>query len=294
MCSDRIRWLAVSGSKTPPGPASRPRWWPARRSSSRPGRLSDPPAQRPRRRLAGIYRSTPWPRGIIRAFRLQCPAMFLLADLVELVRRPFTALRTIDARRRLTDGLVALTLSVTLPAAVAEVAALGPFRPPANLGSLPSLTAQGSDIYARWVYMHRFVLPVYGIAISLVLWIAAAGLIHVIARTLGGRGDFPGLAKLVGYVALLGLVALPLALVDAWLKLQGASQAEASFGQLVGLVAVALFLWQNALLVMAARDHYAVSTERAIAAVVGPIGVVIVLALALLYPGIILTIVAQQ
>ncbi|TMF10836.1 MAG: hypothetical protein E6I37_11555 [Chloroflexi bacterium] len=220
--------------------------------------------------------------------------MFLLADLVELVRRPFTALRTIDARRRLTDGLVALTLSVTLPAAVAEVAALGPFRPPANLGSLPSLTAQGSDIYARWVYMHRFVLPVYGIAISLVLWIAAAGLIHVIARTLGGRGDFPGLAKLVGYVALLGLVALPLALVDAWLKLQGASQAEASFGQLVGLVAVALFLWQNALLVMAARDHYAISTERAIAAVVGPIGVVIVLALALIILGIILTIVAQQ
>src|SRR5438105_250182 len=110
----------------------------------------------------------------------------------------------------------------------------------------------------------------------------------------GGPGDFPGLAKLVGYVALLGLVALPLALVDAWLKLQGASQAEASFGHLVGLVAVALFLWQNALLVMAARDHYAISTERAVAAVVGPIGVVIVLALALIILGIILTIVAQQ
>ena len=220
--------------------------------------------------------------------------MFLLADLVELVRRPFTALRTIDARRRLTDGLVALTLSVTLPAAVAEVAALGPFRPPANLGSLPSLTAQGSDIYARWVYMHRFVLPLYGIAISLVLWVAAAGLIHLIARSLGGRGDFAGLAKLVGYAALVGLVALPVALVDALLKLQKAAGAEAAFGQLAGLVAVGIFLWQNVLLVMATRDHYAISTERAIAAVVGPIGVVIVLALALIILGIILTIVAQQ
>jgi hypothetical protein len=220
--------------------------------------------------------------------------MFLLADLVELVRRPFTALRTIDARRRLSDGLVALTLSVTLPAAVAELGALGPFRPPANLGSLPSLTAQGADIYARWVYMHRFVLPVYGIAISLVLWIAAAGLIHMIARALGGRGDFPGLAKLVGYAALVGTVALPVAAVDAWLKLQGASRAEASFGQLVGLVAIAIFLWQNALLVIATRDHYAISTERAVAAVVGPIGVVIALALALIIVGIILTIIAQQ
>src|SRR2546429_7761567 len=169
MCSDRSRWATVAGSRTHRGQASRPRWWPATRSSSRPGRLSDPPAQRPRHRQAGIYRSTPWPRGIIRAFRLQCPAMFLLADLAELVRRPFAALRTIDQRRSLAAGLVALGLSITLPAAVAELAALAPFRPPPNLGSLPSLTAPGAGIYARWVYMHRFVLPVYGIAISLVL-----------------------------------------------------------------------------------------------------------------------------
>ena len=220
--------------------------------------------------------------------------MFLLADLAELVRRPLTALRTIDQRRSLAAGLVALGLSITLPAAVAEVAALAPFRPPPNLGSLPSLTAQGADVYARWVYMHRFVLPVYGIAISLVLWVAAAGLIHVIARTLGGRGDFAGLAKLVGYAALVGLVALPVALVDALLKLQGATGAESSFGQLAGLVAVGIFLWQNALLVIATRDHYAISTERAVAAVIGPIGAVIVLALALIILGIIFAIMTQQ
>jgi len=220
--------------------------------------------------------------------------MFLWADLVELVRRPFTALRLIDARRRLAGGLAALALSVTVPAAVAELAALGPFRPPANLGSLPSLTAQGADIYARWVYMQRFVLPLYGIAVSAVLWLAAAGLIHVIARALGGRGDFAGLLKLVGYAALVGLVALPVALVDALLKLQGAARAELSFGQLTGVVAIGIFLWQNALLVMAARDHYAISTERAVAAVVGPIGAVVVLVLALIVLAIILAIIAQQ
>ncbi|MDQ6711917.1 MAG: YIP1 family protein [Candidatus Dormibacteraeota bacterium] len=220
--------------------------------------------------------------------------MVLWTDLVELVRHPFSGLRAIDARRRLADGLLALALSVTLPAAVAELGALGPFRPPANLGSVPSLTAQGADIYARWVYMNRFVLPVYGIAISAALWVAAAGVIHLIARALGGRGDFAGLAKLVGYSALVGLLALPVTLVDALLKLQGGARAEAAFGQLAGLVAVAVFLWQNALLVIATRDHYAISMERAVAAAVGPIGVVVVLALALLVLAVVLAIVAQQ
>ena len=208
--------------------------------------------------------------------------MFLWADLVELVRHPFSAIGVIDARRRLADGLLALGLSVTLPAAVAELGALGPYRPPANLGSLPSLTAQGADIYARWVYMHRFLIPVSAIGVSLVLWIAAAGLIHLIARALGGRGNFAGLVKLLGYAALVGVVALPLTLLDALLKLQGNAGIELSIGQLAGVVGIAIFLWQNALLVMAARQHYAISTERAVAAVIGPIGTVLVLIVALI------------
>jgi hypothetical protein len=217
--------------------------------------------------------------------------MFFWTDLIELVRRPFTALGTIDARRRLADGLIALGLSVMLPAAVSELAALAPFRPPADLGSLPSLTAQGADLYTRWTYEHRFVLPLYGVAVSGLLWIAAAGLIHGIARALGGRGDFAGLLKLVGFVALIGLLALPVALADALLKLQG---NRLSIGQLAGVVSLGIFLWQNVLLIFATRDHYAISTERAVAAVIGPIGVLAVVFVALLIAGIILTIIAQQ
>jgi hypothetical protein len=220
--------------------------------------------------------------------------MFLWTDLIELVRHPFSALDVIDTRRRLLDGLLALGLSVTLPAAVSELAALGPFRAPANLGSLPSLTAQGADIYARWVYLHRFSIPVYGIGVSLVLWIAAAGMIHGIARALGGRGDFAGLLKLVGYAALVGLVALPVASADALLKLQGNAKAELYVAQLTGLLGLVIFLWQNALLVMATRRHYAISTERAVAAVIGPVGVALVLIVALIILAITLAVIAQQ
>lgn|SRR6202795_3283946 len=220
--------------------------------------------------------------------------MFLWTDLIELVRHPFSALAVIDTRRRLLDGLLALGLSVTLPAAAAELAALGPFRPPANLGSLPSLTAQGADIYGRWVYLHRFSIPVYGVGVSLVLWIVAAGLIHGIARALGGRGNFVGLLKLVGYAALVGLVALPVASADAFLKLQGNAKAELNVAQLAGLLGVVIFLWQNALLVMATRRHYAISTERAVAAVIGPVGVALVLIVALIILAITLAVIAQQ
>jgi hypothetical protein len=220
--------------------------------------------------------------------------MFLWVDLIAMVRRPSAALSRIDAQRGLPDGLLALALSVTLPAAVSELAALGPFRPPTNLGSLPSLTAQGADIYARWVYQHRFLLPLYGVAITAVLWLAAAGLIHVIARALGGRGDLTGLVKLAGYAALVGLVALPVTLADALLKLQGGARAELSVGQLAGVLGLAIFLWQNVLLVLATRAHYGISTERAVASVIGPIGAILVLILALIILAIVLAIVAQR
>jgi hypothetical protein len=220
--------------------------------------------------------------------------MYLWADLIDLVRRPFQGLRVIDDRRRLRDGLLALALSVTLPALVSEFAALGPFRPPANLGSLPSLTAQGADIYARWVYQHRFALPIYGLLISAVLWLAAAGLIHVIARALGGAGDYLGYLKLAGYAALVGLVSLPVSLVDAVLKVQGNSRAELPVGQLLGLLGLAIFVWQNALLVVAARAHYGIATERALVAVIGPVGAVAVLTIALVILAVILAILSQQ
>jgi len=219
--------------------------------------------------------------------------MFLWADLRELVRHPFSALGAIDARRRLADGLAALGLSLALPAVLSELGALGPFRPPANLGSLPSLTAQGADIYARWVYQNRFVLPVYGILFSGPVWLLAAGLIHVIARALGGRGDFSGYLKLVGYAAFVGVITLPLAVVDALLKIRGDARPELQVGQLLGLLGLAIFLWQNALLVLAARQHYGLSTERAVAAVVGPIGVVVVLVLALVILAVVFAIISR-
>jgi hypothetical protein len=218
----------------------------------------------------------------------------VFGDLIRLIRRPIPALTCIDRDRPLALGLIALGLSVALPAAVAEPAALGPYRPSVQLGSLPSLTAQGADLYARWSYANRFLLPIYGLLISVLLWVIAVALIHAIVRALHGRGTFSGFVKLAGYIAFLGILALPFQLLDAATRLAGNGRAEQSAGQLAGLIGVGIFVWQNALLIYAAREHYRISTERAVAAVLGPIGGVAVVLVALVIVAAVLVALGQS
>jgi hypothetical protein len=218
----------------------------------------------------------------------------VFGDAVALIRRPIAGLRLIDLDRPVGAGLIALFLSVILPALVSEIGALGPYRPPSDLGSLPSLTAQGADLYARWSYQHRFLLPAYGALISLALWLLGTTIIHAVARALRGRGDFNGFLKLAGYVALLGLLALPVQVLDALARLAANSRLEVGTGQLAGFAGLAIVLWQNLLLVYAARQHYGISTERAVAAVIGPIGGVVVLIVALAIAGALLLAFSQS
>lgn len=199
-----------------------------------------------------------------------------------LIVHPSRGLAEIAARRRGDQAALALGLSLLLPAVFAELAAFAPYRPPANLGSLPSLTAQGADIYARWVYLHRFWIPIVEVLIGLLLWLVAGVLIHLGARALKGQGDLPGYFKLIGFVALVGLVPVPVSALDAFARLSSNARAAAAIGSLAGLTGVAVFLWQNGLLILAAQAHYGLSMPRAMTAVVGPIGCLVVLGIALL------------
>ena len=177
-----------------------------------------------------------------------------------------------------TTGLVGWTIAWRATSAVATLA-LGAFL----------IRQLSPSEYGRYT----FVLSVLVYIALLATFGQDQGLLRYLPEVLG-RGDFAGMAKLVGYAALVGLVALPVALVDALLKLQGNARVELAVGQLVGLLGVAIFLWQNALLVMATRRHYAISTERAVAAVIGPIGVGVVLVLALIILAVVLAVIGQQ
>ncbi len=198
--------------------------------------------------------------------------MYLWSDFLQLVTRPFAALPFIERHRRRRDGLLALGIGLILPLLAAELAATGPFRPPAELGSVPEEARLLADIFARWSYQHRFQLPLVQLAAALVLWIAAAGLIHLFARSLDGRGGFGGYLKLAGYVALVGSVTLPLLLLDSVFRAGGDARAAARTGSLLPALAVAVFVWQNLLLILGAHVHYGLSAGRATTAVIGPVG----------------------
>ncbi|HEY0492546.1 MAG TPA: YIP1 family protein [Candidatus Dormibacteraeota bacterium] len=208
--------------------------------------------------------------------------MSLRADLAGLVLRPFQTLPEIDRRRRLSEGALALGVAVLLPFLLGEISAVAPYRPPAQLGSLPSLTSQGVDIYARWVYQHRFLIPAVGALASLLLWLLAATLIHMGARALKGSGSLSGLIKLVGFVSLLGLTALPFSALETFVRFLPNRAAEASLASLSSVVGLGIFLWQNFLLVGSVQGHYHLPLGRAVTAVLGPIGCLVILGIALL------------
>jgi hypothetical protein len=219
---------------------------------------------------------------------LQCRATVTLAgDLISVLRRPFHAFPPLDERRSLSDGLLALVLGVALPTLVQELAALAPYRRVAVAGASPDAAAL-TDLFNRWSYEHRFWLPLYGLIAGLVLWLLAAALVHWVARALHGRGSFAGYLKLVGYVALAGIVLVPFNLIDLALKAASSPGAEAQFGSLLLVLSLAVFTWQNLLLILAARGHYALSMERATTAVLGPVGALIVLMIGLVIVGTVL------
>lgn len=202
--------------------------------------------------------------------------MYLFADLAEVLRHPFQAFPRLQQARRLKHGLVALAAALILPALVDEIAGLAPYRSVALPAISPDAAAL-SDLFSRWSFQERFRLPVYGVMAGLVLWLLAAVLVHAVARALQGRGGLAGYMKLVGYVALAGIITLPFTAADVALKAAGNRTAEAQLSSLVLLLSIAVFAWQNFLLVVAAHSHYGLSMERATAAVLGPVGALIVL-----------------
>jgi len=106
-------------------------------------------------------------------------------------------------------------------------------------------------------------------------WVVIAGILHVVAKILGGKGVFTEMLVLMGFAALPNVFQAPIGLVV--ILSGGLTGAFIALG-LSGILAI----WILILDVLAIREAHKFSTGRAIATLVLPFVVLIVLAFILM------------
>src|SRR2546421_5958989 len=139
--------------------------------------------------------------------------MLLLQDALGLLRRPRATLARIDGRRGSGHGLTGICLSATLPALVAELAALGPYPGPAGLGAPPTEIRLLSEAFLRWRYQERFLLPLGDLLLGAALWLVGVALTHWEDGAITGViGPAAAVAAVLFAVVIMGTVLLVMAL----------------------------------------------------------------------------------
>lgn len=111
---------------------------------------------------------------------------------------------------------------------------------------------------------------ILSVVIGFIGWVVTAGILHVVAKILGGKGVFTEMLVLMGFAALPNVFQAPIGLVVVLYG--GLTGAFIALG-LSGILAI----WILILNVLAIREAHKFSTGRAIATLVLPFVVLIVL-----------------
>jgi len=90
---------------------------------------------------------------------------------------------------------------------------------------------------------------------SLLGMFISAGILHLIASLLKGKGEFPGLISAVGFASFPMIISTPLSLLDYML---GVSIS------LYGIISLPFTLWTIVLTIIGIRENYNFSTARAV------------------------------
>ena len=119
------------------------------------------------------------------------------------------------------------------------------------------------------------------VVVGFILWVVIAGILHVVAKILGGKGAFTEMLVLMGFAMLPNIFQAPIGLIALFSG--GLTGALIAIG-LGGILAI----WVLILDVLAIREAHKFSTGRAIATLVLPFVVLMVLAFILIIVGIFL------
>ena len=170
--------------------------------------------------------------------------------------------------------------SVTLAAIVVLIACIC-----SGAGSILTQSAFMS-LFAEFPGFEEMVFsPIASMTMSVVVgfigWVVIAGILHVVAKILGGKGAFTEMLVLMGFAMLPNIFQAPIGLIAIFSG--GLAGALIAIG-LGGILAI----WVLILDVLAIREAHKFSTGRAIATLVLPFVVLMVLAFILIIVGIFL------
>ncbi|MFO7967006.1 MAG: Yip1 family protein [Archaeoglobaceae archaeon] len=115
---------------------------------------------------------------------------------------------------------------------------------------------------------------VLGVVGGVLGWVIIAGVLHLVAKALGGRGTFEGMLLLMGFATLPNIFQAPAGLIAFF------SGGLSGLMIFFGLMAL-LGLWILALNVIAIREAQGFTTGKAIVTLILPIVILVILALVL-------------
>jgi hypothetical protein len=185
----------------------------------------------------------------------------LLETAVSVVTRPVPTLRRLTS-----DPKVAWAIVVTVVIALAS-AVLTVLQPETT--ATPEIPAQPgfpTENFTRTLGVAMVILgPLFALG-SLAIWTA---ILLGTSRLLGGRGGYAGLFSGLAFAAVPNILSVPFQLLPVGLGAVG--------GILAGLVGLGIGIWVFILGVLAVRENNDFSTGRALAAVLIPVGVLLLI-----------------
>ena len=189
---------------------------------------------------------------------------------VGVVVNPVPTMRTIVRRRPVGWALLVIVLVYAAQGIVQAV-----WLDPADFGALDD---------AEWVGPARVASVIVAPIVAVPVLASFAAVFWVMSFLLGGRGPYCGLFTGLAFASVPSVFSLPISLVLPQLGLPGQA--------LSGLAGLVIFAWTLVLTVFAVQENNGFSTGRAIAAVFIPLGVLFVLAFALVVFAIVIIVLA--
>ena len=181
---------------------------------------------------------------------------------IGVITRPVSAMQQIAAARPWPIAL-GLTVAIGLLSGLASLTA-----PPQDYPNVPE----------GFVTFLTFIQSPAGVLVSALVFgplaqLVGAGIYYLVGRLLGGRGPFSALLSTAGFASVPGVLLAPLTAV---LNLTG-------IPVLGGLLGFAFGIWVFGLTALGIRESLGLSTGRAVATLLIPIGVLIVLSCVLVF-----------